>query len=127
MERKRKEIARLGEELAKNYLKKKKYKILAVNFRKNRGEIDIVAKKKKKIIFFEVKTIVKRMNGFFPEKKVNLKKKKSLLRTGKLYLLDHNLSLNTPYQFDIISVEISPDFKKAKLLHFKNVFPDDAF
>ena len=41
-----KELGNFGEKIARDYLKRKKYKILAKNFKKKRGEIDIVAKKK---------------------------------------------------------------------------------
>ena len=53
----RKSLGEIGENVAEEYLKKNKYKILERNYKKPRGEIDIIAKQDKKIIFFEVKTI----------------------------------------------------------------------
>ena len=45
-----------GEELAANFLKKNKYKIINRNYRTPYGEIDIIARKNKLIVFVEVKT-----------------------------------------------------------------------
>jgi putative endonuclease len=67
-----KELGNLGEKIAQDYLKKKKYRILAQNFKRKWGEIDIVAKKQGKIIFVEVKTISKKY-GFSPEDEIDRK------------------------------------------------------
>ncbi len=45
----------MGEDLAAEYLKRRGYKILHRNFRTRFGEIDIVAKKGKTLVFVEVK------------------------------------------------------------------------
>ena len=44
-----------GETKAREFLKKKKYKILAENYKNRMGEIVIIASFKKMIIFVEVK------------------------------------------------------------------------
>ena len=49
-------LGKFGESEAEHYLKKKRYKILEKNYRGRLGEIDIIAEKKKEIIFVEVKT-----------------------------------------------------------------------
>ena len=51
-----KEIGKLGEEIATQYLRNKGYKILDRNFMCRQGEIDIVAHTKKELVFVEVKT-----------------------------------------------------------------------
>jgi len=58
-----KKIGKLGEDIGVKYLKNKGYKILDRNFEKRVvsmkfGEIDIIAKKDKTIIFCEVKTLI---------------------------------------------------------------------
>ncbi len=45
----------MGEDLATEYLKKREYEILDRNFRTKFGEIDIIAKKGRTLIFVEVK------------------------------------------------------------------------
>lgn len=58
-----KKIGNLGEDIFVKHLVKHKYHILDRNYRKNWGEIDIVATKHDIIHFFEVKTV--RANGIF--------------------------------------------------------------
>ena len=44
-----------GEALAAEYLRKKRYQILAVGFQCRFGEIDLIAKDRKALVFVEVK------------------------------------------------------------------------
>lgn len=118
-----KELGNFGEKIASNYLKKKKYKILAKNFKRKWGEIDIVTRKKNKIIFFEVKSISKK-EGFLPEDQISQKKKRQLLKMAQIYLSENKISLAVPHQIDILAIEIFPDFKKAKIRHLENTLED---
>jgi putative endonuclease len=56
MQNKRQQIGEKGESLAAWYLKKSGYKIIEQNYRTPLGEIDIIAKEKKTIVFVEVKS-----------------------------------------------------------------------
>ncbi|RLC39951.1 MAG: hypothetical protein DRH33_01435 [Candidatus Nealsonbacteria bacterium] len=118
-----KKLGRFGEKIAREYLKRTKYKILARNFKRKWGEIDIVAKKGEKIVFIEVKTIRKK-EGFFPEDEIDQKKKKQLIKIAQIYLEESKIPLETPWQIDIIAIEISPNLKKAKIRHYKNAVED---
>lgn len=118
-----KQLGDLGEDIAEKYLRKKKYKILAKNFKRKWGEIDIVSRKKKNIIFVEVKTILKKQ-GFSPEDEVDWKKKRQLRKMAQIYLSENKISLESPWQIDIIAIEITPDFKKTKIRHYKNAIED---
>ena len=132
-----KELGNLGEKIARKYLERKKYKILSQNFERKWGEIDIVAKKKDMISFFEVKTLRSAINGhpaevgrspqvssFYPEDQVSLKKKRQLWKMAQIYLSENKIPFDTPYQIDIIAVEISLDFKRAKIRHLENAIED---
>lgn len=124
-----KELGNFGEKTARDYLKSKKYKILAQNFERKwasgpgGGEIDIIAKKKDKIIFLEVKAILEK-EGFFPEDQVSQKKKRQLCKMAQIYLSENKIPFDTPYQIDIIAVEVSLDFKRAKIRHHENAIED---
>jgi len=118
-----KKLGELGEKIAQKHLKEKGYKILARNFKKKWGEIDIVAKKRKKIVFIEVKTIRKK-EGFSPEDEIDQKKKKQLIKMAQIYLQEFKIPFKTPWQIDIIAIEISPNLKKAKIRHYKNAVED---
>jgi len=120
-----KNCGKLGEEIAKNYLIEKGYKILDRNFVfkiarfGKRGEIDIVAKKKDVICFVEVKSINKKKKFFiFPEAKVNSEKKKRLIQSAEGWLIKNKFPLNCKWQIDIISIIF--ENKKFKIYHFEN-------
>ena len=106
-----------GEDLASDYLLKKGYKILEKNYRNNYGEIDIVAKKKKIIIFIEVKTRSGRSFGL-PEDAVNRTKQGKLIKISEKYILDNRIKGN--YQIDVIAIEKDSITKKVNLRHLKN-------
>ena len=55
MQNKRQQFGKKSESLAAWYLKKNGYKIIEQNYRTALGEIDIIAKEKKTIVFVEVK------------------------------------------------------------------------
>ena len=53
---KRRDTGIRGEKLAKDFLKKRGYRILETNYRCPEGEIDIVAKHQDSLVFIEVRT-----------------------------------------------------------------------
>lgn len=120
----RKKLGDFGEGIASAYLRKKGYKVLAKNFKRKWGEIDIVAQNKGRIIFVEVKTILEQ-EGFLPEDEIDWKKKKQLIKMAQIYLSENKIPLSHPYQIDILAIEITSDFKKAKIRHHKNAIEDN--
>ncbi len=86
MTKERKSLGRLGEELAVSFLKKKGYKVIETNFViKNLGEIDIVCKKRNKVVFVEVRT--KSSNWFgTPEESITPRKQQKLIKLAYQYL-----------------------------------------
>ncbi len=124
-----KQLGIFGEEIASNYLKQKKYKILEKNYysplpnltndKLDKGEIDIIAKKHGVISFVEVKTIKDNIN-FNPEDKVNFQKQKKLIKLAEIWLNQNKIPLDSKWQIDIIGIKIDLNNKKAKIRHFKN-------
>jgi len=126
-----KQTGNLGEKIAKDFLKRKGYRILDKNYsfripgNPQKGEIDIIAKKEDGIIFVEVKTLInnrERASAFLPEDKVNFSKQKKLIKTAESWLMKNKIPLNSKWQIDVVSVSIEEDFKKAKISHFINAF-----
>jgi len=120
-----KEIGKLGEDIAVKFLKKKKYKILGRNFQKDIkglkfGELDIIAKKDGVFVFVEVKTL-KRESKISPEERVNFRKRQTIERIAEIWLSQHKISLNNPWQIDILSIVLNFDSHRAKIKHFKNI------
>ena len=81
-----------GERFAAEYLRKKCYRIAAVNFRCRFGEIDIVAENGRYIAFVEVKT---RGAGSFthPFEAITPGKRARIVKTAQFYLLGHPTGL----------------------------------
>lgn len=113
----KKELGKLGEQIAVEYLEKNKYKILERNFYCKQGEIDIIAKQKKEIIFIEVKT---RSNTNFgkPSEAVNYRKQKHIYKSAQYYLYKTS-SLEMLTRFDVIEVLISNG--KFNVNHIKQI------
>ena len=92
---------RTGEEVARNYLIKKGYRILDVNWFFNHKEIDIVAQHNNVVVFVEVKTRAT-LAFELPQEAVTKKKMRNLVYAADAYLIQKNIDLEC--RFDIISV-----------------------
>lgn len=109
----------LGEEVAVNYLKARGYRILERNYNRKWGELDIVAKFKKDIIFIEVKSQEKGTK-FFPAQNVNFWKQKRLIRAARTWLSENRILPETPWQIDVIVVKYDNDSGRSEIEHIKN-------
>ena len=111
------EFGIIGEKIAQKYLISKGYKILQTNFYTKSGEIDIIAKLNKNIIFVEVKT---RSNLKFgtPAMAVNSIKKKHIKSAAKTYIYLNKL-FKYDVRFDVIEVFINEG--KYKINHIEGI------
>ena len=90
-----------GEALAAEYLRKKRYQIVAANFRTRIGEIDLIATNRHYLIFVEVKL---RKNADFAMARefVDYRKQAKIRSTAQLYLAYHPTRLQP--RFDVVEV-----------------------
>ena len=90
-----------GETIAAQYLQKKKFKIVALNYRCRFGEIDIIASNRKYLVFAEVKL---RKNDRFAAASefVDRNKQERIKTTASLYLSENETRLQP--RFDVIEV-----------------------
>ena len=98
------ELGNYGELLVAKKLMQEGFTIIARNYRIRGGEIDIIARKEEILAFVEVKT---RQNIRFPlSQVVTSLKQKTIIRTAKQFLLQHNQkTLDTILRFDVALVE----------------------
>ena len=111
------EIGKIGEDLASKYLEAAGYTIIERNFMARQGEIDIIAKDKKELVFIEVKTRTSDIYGK-PVEAVNTQKQKHLLNTIKYYLYSKHLE-NEFVRIDVIEVYFNND--TYKINHIKQI------
>ncbi len=115
---KRKELGDIGEKLARDFLKKKGYKIIGSNFRSREGEIDIIARKKDYLVFVEVRT--KASTGFgSPEESVTFAKKEKLISSALTYMSEHR-DLPESWRIDFIAVELDSNGKACRIELIEN-------
>ena len=90
-----------GEAVAAEYLRKKRYSIVATNYRTRLGEIDLIAANKKYLVFVEVKL---RKNADFAMARefVDGRKQQRIRSTAMLYLVDNPTRLQP--RFDVIEI-----------------------
>lgn len=129
-------IGAYGEEIAVNYLKKQGFKILATNYLKKWGEIDVVAHEtvnnREIMHFVEVKTLsygtkedLKRAVSYGthrPEENVHYKKIQRLSRTIESWISENKY--NGPWQIDVTAIRVVPREKYATIKHIPNVILD---
>ena len=114
----RSDTGKLGELLARNYLKKKGYRILETNYRTRFGEIDIVAKQNNVLVFIEVRT--KNSISFgTPEESITSKKASHLRAAAYLYLRAHQ-NLPEMWRIDFVAVEIDDKGKAKRIEIFES-------
>jgi putative endonuclease len=96
-------LGQWGEKQAAAFLKKAGYKILKMNFRCPLGEIDIIAREKKTLVFVEVKT---RTSEDFakPVEAITPHKMRRICNIARYYLKQPGLK-DTDCRMDVVSVE----------------------
>lgn len=112
-------LGQRGEELAAKYLLAAGYRIIARNHRNHYGEIDIIAREAKTLVFVEVKT---RKNDLFshPSEAVTIKKQIQISKAAMDYLSRNNLS-EVASRFDVIAI-LLPDSGPPQIDLIRNAF-----
>ena len=116
----KKETGDAGESACVKYLKRRGCKILARNYRKPYGEIDVIALDKGVLCFVEVKT--RRVGSMTqPYEAVTLQKQQRLIRAAQIYLAESKT--DRPCRFDVCEVIVCPDtLKPADVNYIENAF-----
>lgn len=104
-------IGRKGEKLALQFLRQNGYRIVARNFSCCFGEIDIIARQGKALVFIEVKAR-STVNFGLPEESVGAEKIKHLKRAAQFYIKACACQ-EEEFRFDVIAIVL----QESPLVH----------
>ena len=107
-----------GENVAAKYLRNLGYTIILRNFRCDLGEIDIVARDGKTLVFVEVKT--RAYDDPTPEEQVNPVKQHQLTKAAKFYLGRYGTP-QPPARFDVVAI-VWPTGRDPQIRHTADAF-----
>jgi len=114
------ELGRFGEERAARFLRLHGYRIVETNYSCRLGEIDLIARKGRYLVFVEVKL---RKSGDFAAAReyVTPSKQKRILSTAAVYLAQNETELQP--RFDVIEI-YAPQGEKGKITinHIEDAF-----
>lgn len=110
-----------GEAAAADFLRKKKYTIVAVRYHSRFGEIDLIAENKQYLVFVEVK--LRKTADFAAAKEYVDRRKQDKIRvTASIYLSQHPTKLQP--RFDVIEIYCPQGYetKNPKINHLEAAF-----
>ncbi len=110
---KRRDVGILGEKLAKDFLKKRGYRITETNYRCPEGEIDIVAKHRDYLVFIEVRTKTSLEFGS-PEESITPAKMEKLRAVTAHYQQTHS-NLPQLWRIDVVAIELTQKGKLSRI------------
>ncbi len=99
----RRQLGDSAEALAARYLEKKGYRVLARQFKKIFGEIDLICQDGDEVVFIEVKSRSSSAYGY-PEQAVTPVKIGHILKVGESYLTKYHLQ-DSSWRIDVVAIE----------------------
>ena len=110
-----------GESLAAEYLRKKRYKLVAMNYKCRFGEIDVIVANRQYLVFVEVK--LRKSDRFARAAEfVDFHKQNRLRTTAEIYLSQNPTELQP--RFDVIEIYAPEgiETKNPKIIHMEDAF-----
>ena len=115
------ELGRTGEAVAAKYYQRQGWLLLDHNYRTRFGEIDLIVKNRRYLVFVEVKL---RKNSAFAQARefVDYRKQQRLRTTASMYLSRYPTSLQP--RFDVIEIYAPQGTETKKLIinHLEDAF-----
>jgi putative endonuclease len=111
-------LGKTGEDLACQELERRGYAIVARRYRRRGGELDIIARDGKTMVFVEVKARDGRAFGEASEA-VTAHRRLTITRLALDYLMRHRLT-DCPCRFDVVSIHF--DAGEPAIEVFQNAF-----
>lgn len=119
----RRDTGILGEQLGRDFLKKRGYRIIETNYRCPEGEMDIIARHGDFLVFVEVRS-KKSLDFGSPEESITLTKSRKLKNVAAHYLQAHD---NPPalWRIDVIAIEFDRSDKATRIELYENAISQD--
>jgi putative endonuclease len=114
---------RRAEELAAAALERLGFRILARNWRRPEGELDLIADDQGTCVFVEVRSRTGLEQGD-PLESITPRKRARVIRAARLFL-DSEPVPATGYRFDVVGVTFFDDAREPALTHIPNAFETD--
>jgi putative endonuclease len=111
-------LGQRGENMAARHLRNQGYKIIERNFRCEVGEVDIIARDGKTLVFVEVKT--RAYDDPTPEDQVNEVKRHQLTKAARFYLSRYGTP-QPPARFDVVAI-VWPSGREPQIRHTPDAF-----
>lgn len=111
----KREIGSMFEKMAADYLESQGVTILERNYRCRMGELDLIAREDRCLIFAEVKYRNATGNGSAAEA-VDFRKQRTISRVASFYLMSHYDRIDFPCRFDVLAIE------QGRIYWYKNAF-----
>jgi len=109
-----------AEDLAAAHLEARGFHIVARNWRRPEGELDLVADDGGTCVFVEVRSRTGREFGD-PLESVNRRKQTRVIRAARLYLQESTARTNS-YRFDVVGVTFAADGSEPECVHVADAF-----
>lgn len=112
------DLGQHGENIAAEFLLQKNYKILTINYRYRRAEIDIIAKIENTLVFVEVKT---RSDDYLydPEKALTTQKQRLVQKAAYHYM--RTINHDWAFRFDLIAI-VTKGKGRYEIRHVEDAF-----
>ena len=123
MSDRRRKVGEQGERLAADYLLARGYEIVERNHRTRQGEIDLIVRDQRELVFVEVRTRTTTRYGT-PGESVDRRKQKKLRELALAYLQQQGRPASS-FRFDVIAITCpvgGTDWSQAEILHIEHAF-----
>ncbi len=111
----KRQVGAAYEAKAAGYLQEKGYRILETNFHCRQGEIDLIAKDGRYLVFVEVKYRTTGQAGH-PLEAVDVRKQRRIIRTAQYYCYTRRIPEEQACRFDVVCI------LGEKMEHVENAF-----
>ena len=119
-------LGRRAEEMAAHFLEQVGMRIVARNWRRPEGELDLVAADSEGThIFCEVRSRTGESSGD-PLETIDARKRARVIRAARLYLsLGDEPTGATGYRFDVVAITFFEDHREPRIVHIPGAFEVD--